>query len=85
MSTHPIDDAAKIVGSQAALAALLDVSKGAVNQWKDPARKVPLEHCVAIERATGGLVGRKELRPDDWQAIWPELAPTQPQGEGAHG
>jgi DNA-binding transcriptional regulator YdaS (Cro superfamily) len=32
------------------------------------------ENCVVIERATGGLVTRKDLRPDDWERIWPELA-----------
>lgn len=30
--------------------------------------------CVAIERATFSEVTRKDLRPDDWQSIWPELA-----------
>lgn len=30
--------------------------------------------CVAIERETCGRVTRKELRPADWQANWPELA-----------
>jgi DNA-binding transcriptional regulator YdaS (Cro superfamily) len=29
--------------------------------------------CVQIELATGGLVSRKDLRPDDWHEIWPEL------------
>jgi DNA-binding transcriptional regulator YdaS (Cro superfamily) len=29
--------------------------------------------CVALERATGGVVTRQALRPDDWAAIWPEL------------
>jgi DNA-binding transcriptional regulator YdaS (Cro superfamily) len=73
---HPIDKAADIVGSQTALAAVLGVSKGAVSQWKDEDRRVPAAHCVAIERATGGAVTRRELRPDDWQQIWPELADT---------
>lgn len=27
-----------------------------------------------IESASGGTVTRQELRPDDWQEIWPELA-----------
>jgi len=27
--------------------------------------------AVSIERATG--ISRKELRPNDWQHIWPEL------------
>jgi DNA-binding transcriptional regulator YdaS (Cro superfamily) len=30
--------------------------------------------CVAIEQQTSGVVTRKALRPDDWEAIWPELA-----------
>ena len=29
--------------------------------------------CVLIECATDGAVGRKDLRPDDWRDIWPEL------------
>lgn len=28
----------------------------------------------AIERATNGAVTRRDLRPDDWHLIWPELA-----------
>ena len=73
MDTHPIDEAARIVGSQAALAAHLSVTRGAVNQWKDRGRGVPLEHCAAIEKATAGAVTRRDLRPDDWHRIWPEL------------
>lgn len=29
--------------------------------------------CVAVEKASGGEVTRKDLRPDDWAQIWPEL------------
>lgn len=29
--------------------------------------------CVAIEAASFGKVSRKDLRPKDWQDIWPEL------------
>ena len=29
--------------------------------------------CVAIERATNGAVTRRDLRPNDWHLIWPEL------------
>lgn len=31
------------------------------------------ELCVVIERVTNGLVTRKNLRPNDWAAVWPEL------------
>lgn len=33
--------------------------------------------CAAIERATGGQVTRRELRPDDWWLIWPELVDAE--------
>jgi len=42
--------------------------------WANGIRPIPIHHCVAIERATGGQVTRQELRPDDWWKIWPELA-----------
>lgn len=56
---------------QAELARRLGVSKAAVSQWLSGV--VPIERCVAIERATNGAVTRRQLRPDDWQEIWPEL------------
>jgi DNA-binding transcriptional regulator YdaS (Cro superfamily) len=74
MEKHPVATAAEIVGSFKALADILGVTKGAVHQWMAPGRKVPIEHCTAIEQATKGRVTRQMLRPDDWQSIWPELA-----------
>lgn len=64
MTENPIDLAAKCVGSQAALARLLGVTKAAVNQWKGATRQVPAEHCPAIEQATNGQVRCEQLRPD---------------------
>lgn len=61
---HAIDKAAKIVGSQTALATALGVNKTAVSQWKDAGRRVPAEHCPLIERMTLGQVRCEELRPD---------------------
>src|SRR3954465_9390651 len=45
--------------------------------------------CGAIERESGGLVLRQDLRPHDWRKLWPDLdqaagADTAP-GEGACG
>lgn len=68
----PIERAADAVGGGAALAALLGVSAQAVSNWKE--RGVPIDRCVTIERLTEGAVTRRDLRPDDWQDIWPELA-----------
>jgi len=29
--------------------------------------------CVAVERESDRAVTRKDLRPDDWSELWPEL------------
>ena len=60
--------------TQASLALSLGVSQGLVHQWAKGLRPVSPQQCVAIEKATNGAVTRKDLRPDDWQLIWPELA-----------
>lgn len=50
-------------------------SDAQVRQWQHGyAGRVPSpENCVAIEKATNGAVTRKDLRPHDWERIWPEL------------
>lgn len=53
-----LDIACKKVGSQAALAEKLNVSKGSVSQWKK-AGKVPMKRCIEIERLTG--ISRRNL------------------------
>ena len=35
------------------------------------------ELCVVIERESGKIVTRQELRPKDWHLIWPELIATE--------
>lgn len=35
-------------------------------------RPMPPAYVLAIETATGGEVTRREMRPNDWEAIWPE-------------
>ena len=72
---HPIDAVAHAVGGRSALAKRLGVTAAAIGNWK--MRGIPVQQCVAIERATGGLVTRKDLRPDDWADIWPELANSE--------
>lgn len=37
-------------------------------------RPCSAELAADIERASGGAVTRKELRPHDWARVWPELA-----------
>lgn len=67
--------------SSSRLARQIGVSPAVVYQWRKGVRPVPLERCAAIERATNGAVSRRDLRPDDWAEIWPELAtlPSEPE------
>lgn len=50
-------------------------SDAQIRQWQHgySNRRPGPVHCVAIERATAGAVTRRDLRPDDWHLIWPEL------------
>lgn len=50
-------------------------SDAQIRQWQHgyADRQPSPEYCVAIERATDGKVPRWDLRPDDWNRIWPEL------------
>ena len=61
-------------GSQLALAKLLNVTPGFVNHLVMGRRPVPIKYCLQIERYTGGKVTRRDLRPNDFAQIWPELA-----------
>jgi len=69
---NPLDKAIQLFGGLSALAKEIDVSSARLGNWR--LRSVPIEYCLAIEMATAGGVSRKELRPDDWHKIWPDLA-----------
>lgn len=75
--TTPIGKAAHAVGGLSILASKLGVSPPTVHEWKTGKRPVPVLRCVSINRVTNGIVTLQELRPDDWQKIWPELAAAQ--------
>jgi DNA-binding transcriptional regulator YdaS (Cro superfamily) len=64
-------------GSQVALANILKkhddkISQPHIQKWLKSPVGVPPEHCVSIEKETPET--RKQLRPNDWQKFWPELA-----------
>lgn len=59
-------------GKTAELAAALGVSASLVTQWA-AGKPISAERCPAIESLTGGAVTRRDLRPDDWWLVWPEL------------
>jgi len=60
-------------GTATRLAEALGISPSYLSQMTGGTSPISPERCVAIERATAGSVTRKELRPDDWHLIWPEL------------
>jgi DNA-binding transcriptional regulator YdaS (Cro superfamily) len=60
-------------GRQAALAKAIGVHAPDISRWLTGSRPIPTKYGAAIEAATGGLVTRKELFPDEWKRIWPEL------------
>ena len=64
-------------GKQSDIAKKIGVSCSYLNQMVTGHRPIPVEYCARIEFATDGAVTRKELRPDDWQEIWPELVEQQ--------
>lgn len=56
-------------------------SDAQLRQWQHAykSRKPGPAYCIAIERATGGLVTRQDLRPVDYHLIWPDLLPVSTQ------
>lgn len=60
-------------GGGVQLAEQLGVAPAYLSQMVNGHRAISPERCVAIEKATDGKVTRRDLRPDDWRAIWPEL------------
>jgi DNA-binding transcriptional regulator YdaS (Cro superfamily) len=68
-----VGKAAKVLGSQAALAAQLGVEPPTVNQWFNGKRPVPRARAIEIEQATNGGVSRRDLCPDfPWDSPKPK-------------
>ncbi len=67
-------------GNARKLARDIGVTPAIVSHWRSGARVVPVTRCVDVERATGGAVTRRELRPHDWSRYWPELDRRAPRG-----
>lgn len=69
----PVRTACDILGGITSLAKQLSVAPQVVHRWASGQQPVPIIRCVEIEELTGGQVTRKQLRPDDWHQIWPDL------------
>lgn len=80
---NALDNAISAADGVGKLAAAIGVGQSTVSNWRARG-SIPVEHCAAIEAATHGVVTRRELRPGDWQRIWPELAQAKAnQGQTA--
>jgi DNA-binding transcriptional regulator YdaS (Cro superfamily) len=64
------------VSEQAVFAAKLGSSVGYLRKALSAGQVTSPERCVLIEQITGGALSRRDLRPDDWHRIWPELIET---------
>lgn len=64
-------------GRQAALARAIGAHAPDVSRWAEGSRPIPVVHGAAIEAATDGMVTRKEMFPEEWHRIWPELAESR--------
>lgn len=69
-----LDHAIDVMGGVNRLASAIGVSQSAVSNWRARQTQIAAEWCTRIEQATAGAVTRRDLRPDDWHLIWPELA-----------
>ncbi|MGV2862123.1 transcriptional regulator [uncultured Achromobacter sp.] len=66
--------ACSLAGSKAALARLIDALPQQIGNWLTRDKEIDPVYCARIESVLEGQVTRQQLRPDDWQAVWPELA-----------
>ena len=61
-------------GTASKLAAFLGVSSSYLSQMASGLSAISEKRCVQIEKFSEGRLSRRDLRPDDWHLIWPELA-----------
>jgi len=57
---------------------LPNVSPSYLSQMASGTAPINPRLCVLIEQVTFGAVSRKDLYPEDWPDIWPELAQVTP-------
>ena len=66
-----LNKAIQRAGGVGKLAEAIGVGQSVVSNWRLRKTLPPPEYCASIEAVTG--VTRRDLRPDDWARIWPEL------------
>lgn len=68
--------AIELCGSQKKLAEKLGCTQVQISQWCHCLISVPVYICCLLERITEGKIKRKDMRPDDWFLVWPDLLKT---------
>ena len=69
-SAEAAKEASRLLGSQAEMARLLQVTAPTVNQWCSGDRAVPAKRALQIEALTDGQVKRSDLCPSfPWAQI----------------
>jgi len=63
-----------LAGSQAALARMIDALPQQIGNWLTRDKEIDPVYCARIEASLCGRVTRQQLRPDDWETVWPEIA-----------
>lgn len=69
-----LKSAVAAAGGQSAMARICGVSQAAVWKWLQSGKRLPAEHVLAVERATG--VSRHLLRPDIYPTPSAAAAPA---------
>lgn len=73
-----VTSAIEAAGGPSVVARRLKVSVQAACFWRDGERLFPEKHGAELESACGGKYTRKDMWPDEWQTIWPELSEAEP-------
>lgn len=71
------------IESASSLSARLKVPNVSVSNWANGKRPIPIRWMPIIEKETNGQVSRKDLCPDNWKTLWPELAQSQNKSKEA--
>lgn len=77
LNSLPKDERARYVAACA-------TSEGYLRKAISIGQQLGAELCVRLEAHSNRAVTRKDLRPNDWQSVWPELidqpiAETEPE------
>ncbi|MFC5475809.1 transcriptional regulator [Paraherbaspirillum soli] len=60
-------------GRMSRLCREIDAHASDVSRWASGKRPIPLGFGPKIEKATEGQVTRREMFPENWHEVWPEL------------